>query len=205
MKRLMLLFVVACNTSSDPYSLDHAQILAVRSFPAHGAPGGQVRIDALASDDAGNVFVAIPDRLDAEGLPIERGSDGWYVTSVQGSPLAPTATVTVSIDGTAWTAQKQLAFDGEQPNPSVQAMSVDGAASQAIDVAKGAQPALDVAMAGAGTFSFAWYTSLGKLDHYRRELATFDANEQGDGTIACVVRDGAGGVAWQIVPVHIDD
>ena len=33
------LALTACTASSDPYTLDHAQNLAVRAEPAHAAPG----------------------------------------------------------------------------------------------------------------------------------------------------------------------
>jgi hypothetical protein len=82
-------------------------------------------------------------------------------------------------------------------------MKIDGSVAQAIEVAKGEKPAHDAAMAGDGSFEFAWYTSIGKLEHYRSTTATFDANEQGDGAVVVVVRDGQGGVAWQIVPASI--
>lgn len=206
MKRRFLatltLTLAACTDSSDPYSLNQAQILAVRSEPAHAVPGGSVRIDVLASDEAGNVFVTVPDHVDAGGLPVTRGGDGWYVQG-PAMPAAPTADVALTVDGTLLRATKQLLFRDDRPNPSVTTMQVDGSASQAIDVARGARPALGVAASGDGMFMYAWYTSIGKLEHYRSANATFDANEQGDGAVAVVVRDDQGGVAWQIVPASV--
>jgi len=193
----------ACNTSDDPFSLDHAQVLAVRAEPAHAKPGERVRVDLLAGDTAGDVFVAIPDSLDAGGLPATRGDDGWYVQSPAGGPLAPTANVAITIDGEVLRATKQLVFADERENPTIATMQVDGSATQAIDVARGTKPVLDVAAVGDGTLAYAWYTSLGKLEHYRRENATFDADESGEGTVVAVVRDDAGGVVWQLVPAHV--
>jgi hypothetical protein len=205
MKRIVFFVITlaaACNTSSDPYSLNQAQILAVRSEPAHAAPGASVRIDVLASDEAGNVFVTVPDHVDAGGLPVMRGSDGWYVQG-PAMPAAPTANVELTVDGQVLPATKQLLFQDDRPNPSVTTMQVDGSASEAIAVAKNAKTTLGVAASGDGTFAYAWYTSLGKLEHYRSANATFDANEQGDGAVAVVVRDDQGGVAWQIVPASV--
>src|SRR5438477_8238881 len=120
--------VAACNTSTDPFMLDHTQILAVRSEPAHAPPGSSVRVDLLAGDEAGNVFIAIPDSLDAGGLPVQRASDGWYVQGPAGMPSAPTANVAITIDGQLLRATKQLDFADDRPNPSIDDMQVDGGA-----------------------------------------------------------------------------
>ena len=49
----------------------------------------------------------------------------------------------------------------------------------------------------------AWYASIGTLARYRGAEAMLDADETGDGTMVVIVRDHAGGVAWQAVPVQI--
>ena len=208
MKRIILAITVttaACNTASEPFLLDHAQILAVRSEPAHVAAGGTVRIDALVGNDAGDIQVAVPDQVIVEGFAAERGADGWYVQSSPMLPAAPTATVAVTIDGVEWRATKQLDFGDDHANPTMAAMQVDGVATQTIATAKGAAPALDVLAGGAdpGTLTYAWYTSIGTLEHYRSAEATLDAGEPGAGTVVVVVRDDAGGVAWQTIPVEI--
>jgi hypothetical protein len=200
---ITLVVAAACNTSTDPYLLDHSEILAVRSEPAHAPPGSSVRIDVLVADEAGNAFVAAPDSLDAGGLIVQHQGDGWYVQSPAGMPSAPTANVAIEVDGQLLRATKQLVFADERPNPSIDTMQVDGSATQAIACAPGTKPALDVAVTGDGTYTYAWYTSLGKLEHYRSEAATFDANEAGDGLVAIVVRDDQGGVTWQIVPATV--
>jgi hypothetical protein len=208
MKTDLLLFagaiaVAACNTSTDPFALDHAQILAVRSEPAHAAPGSSVRIDVLAGDEAGDVFVAVPDGVDAGGLPAQRKADGWYVTAPAGAQSAPVANVTLAVDGVELGATKQLLFADDRPNPMIDNMQVDGSAVEAIAASKGTKPALDTAVAGDGTYTFAWYTSIGKLEHYRREQATLDANELGEGLVVVVVRDDQGGVTWQMLPANV--
>ncbi len=196
MKRFVILAAVAaCNSSSDPFLLDHAQILAVRAEPAHAPPGTSVRVDVLAGDDAGDVFDAVPDALDAGALPVERRADGWYVTSP--APLAPTITVIVTIDGQPWQATKQLVFADRADNPSVAEMPP-------VDATRGTKPQLDAAGAGADPLSYAWYTSLGTLEHYRQPDAILDADKPGDGIVCVVVRDAQGGVAWQMVPAHVE-
>ncbi|HEX7701676.1 MAG TPA: hypothetical protein VF403_13155 [Kofleriaceae bacterium] len=202
----ILLFAIACaactTNNADTFTLDHARILAVRSEPAHAPIGGTVRIDVLAGNDAGDVYVAVPDAIDIGTLAAQRESDGWYVTG-PGVQLAPAATVTIAIDGVAFSATKELVFGDSADNPMIGDMQVDGSAIQAIDIAQNTKPALDATTAGAEPLSFAWYTSLGTLEHYREPEATFDADQAGDGTIAVVVRDAQGGVAWQIVPASV--
>jgi hypothetical protein len=203
----IVLFAIACaactTNNADTFTLDHARILAVRSEPAHVPIGGTVRIDVLAGNDAGDVYVAVPDAIDIGTLAAQRESDGWYVTGPDGVQLAPTATVTIAIDGELKVSTKELVFGDSADNPMIGDMQVDGSAIQTIDIAQDTKPALDAITAGVEPLSFAWYTSLGTLEHFRDPEATFDADQAGDGTIAVVVRDAQGGVAWQIVPASV--
>ena len=198
MKTLALAVIAlgACNSSDDPFELDHARVLAVRSEPAHALPGTAACIDALVADDAGTVAIATPDSIDAGGLPVV----GGCVQSP--APLAPIATVVVTVGGQQLAATKQLVFGDDHANPSIGAMLLDGAATTEIDVASGDSAMLDVP-GDDGTRTYAWYTSIGTLVHYRSETATLDAGDPGDGTIVLVVRDDVGGVAWQLVPAHV--
>jgi hypothetical protein len=197
--------IAACNAPSDPALLDHAQILAVRSEPAHVAPGGAVRIDALIGTADGAVAVVVPDRVSVPGFAVEARGDGWYVQSSAALPGAPVAAITVTIDGSAWQATKQLDFQDDRANPATPALQVDGVAAPTVAVPRTARPALDapVSEADPEPLDYAWYTSIGTLEHYRSAEATLDADETGDGTMVVIARDRAGGVAWQVVAVQI--
>src|SRR5688572_23025004 len=98
--------LVACAESAEA-RLDHAQVLAVRAEPASVAPGQRARIDILAGDDAGNVYITAPDELTATGmqgpLAVERTDDGWYVTASD-APGRATLHVSLAIDGITWPA-----------------------------------------------------------------------------------------------------
>jgi hypothetical protein len=196
MKRLVILFVVACNSSDDPFELDHARVLAVRAEPAHVMPGTPTCLDVLAADDSGRVVVATPDSIDAGGLPVTGACVEAPVVA------APVASVVVTIGDQQFAATKQLVFGDDHANPSVAAMQVDGAETAEIDVAAGDSAMLDVP-GDDGARSYAWYTSIGTLAHYRSDAATLDAGDPGDGTVVLVVRDDVGGVAWQLVPAHV--
>jgi hypothetical protein len=196
--------LAACTTPNDPALLDHAQILAVRAEPAHVVAGGSVRIDALIGTTTGEVAVVVPDEVAVAGMAAERRSDGWYITSPGDAPSAPLAAIAVAIDGSMWRATKQLVFDDDRANPAIAAMQVDGVAASTIEVVSGTEPTLGASADGdPASLDYAWYTSIGTLDHYRSPAATLTADEPGLGTVVVIVRDRAGGVAWQTIAVDV--
>lgn len=202
MKLISIVIVVgACTTPTDSFVLDHTEVLAVRAEPAHVAPGGTVRIDALVATEAGDVAITVPEVIETNGLAAERRADGWYVTGPD-APLAQTIAVTAQVDGVMLVAQKELLFGDVADNPAIAALHVDGDLRTTIEVAVGAQPTLDVGAIGVEPLTFAWYASVGSLEHFRRHDATFVADMPGDGIVCVVVRDAQGGVAWQTVPTH---
>lgn len=203
MKRFVLLVsLAACTEAAEPARLDHAQILAVRATPAHVAPGGSAKIDLLAANAAGDVFEANADTLAAGELAVARAADGWYVTAGATPGLAPLA-VALTIDGVSWRATKQLVIGAPADNPQVATMQVDGADTVELSAAVGTTPTLAVQASG-GDLGYAWYSSVGDLEHYRTPEAVLDADAPADGTIVVVVRDAAGGVTWQLLPAHVE-
>lgn len=198
----LLLATVACTETSEPALLDHAQILAVRTTPAHVAPGGRARIDMLAGDTAGNVFEAQPETVTAQGLAVEHAADGWYVTA--GAPGIAPIEVALAIDGEVWRAQKQLVVAQPADNPRVATMHVDGTASTELVARVGAKPELAAIGEGTEPLGYAWYSSVGDLEHYRKPEATLDAAAPARGTIVVVVRDGVGGVDWHVLPARVE-
>jgi hypothetical protein len=208
MKRTLLLAVLAaCDATPELARLDHAQILAVRTEPAAVAPGQRARIDVLAGDDAGAVFETAPDRVTASSrtsgpLAVERAADGWYVTAGDAPEIA-TIEIVLAIDGIAWRATKSLVVNAPAANPRIATMQIDGADRDELVVAAGTKPALTVVGEGAGPLTYAWYSSVGDLEQYRQPTAILDAAEPADGHVVVVVRDGAGGVSWQLVPATV--
>ena len=204
MKRLLVVVALAaCTEAAEPARLDHAQILAVRATPAHVAAGGRARIDLLAGDATGAIFEAAPDVVVADGLAVERAPDGWYVTAGAAPGIAPLA-VSLAIDGETWRATKQLVIGPPADNPQVAAMQVDGAATDALVAAVGTTPTLAAAAIGGEPLTYAWYSSVGDLEHYRTAEAVLDAAEPAEGTVVVVVRDSVGGVTWQPLPARIE-
>jgi hypothetical protein len=215
MKRTILLLPLSLSLSlsagacaeSEEARLDHAQILAVRTEPAHVAPGGVARIDILAGDDSGAVFVTSPDELTASGatgpLQVERTPDGWFVTAGPAPEIA-TLDVTVAIDGVAWRARKALVVNEPADNPRVVAMQIDGSPSDELVAPVGTKPQLTAIGAGQEPLTYAWYSSVGDLSRYRQPDAVLDATETAEGKILLVVRDGAGGVGWHLLPARVE-
>ncbi len=204
---LSLAIAAAACAEAAEARLDHAQILAVRAEPAHVAPGGVARIDVLAGDDRGAVFEASPDELVATGaagpLAVERTPDGWFVTA---GPVPGVATleVTVAIDGVAWRAKKALVVNEPADNPRVVAMQVDGSPSDELVAAVGTKPELTAIGAGREPLTYAWYSSVGDLSRYRQPSAVLDAAGAAEGAVLLVVRDGAGGVGWHLLPARVE-
>jgi len=198
-----ILFTTACADTSELAALDRAQILAVRTEPANVAPGERARIDVLASDATGAVFEASPDTVTAGALAVERTPDGWYVTAGS-SPAHPTITVTLALDGSELAAEKALVVGETVANPRIAAMQIDGTAGAALVAPAGTRPSLAVTSEGREPMRYAWYSSVGDLEYYRQPTAILDAATPATGTIVIVVRDGAGGVDWQLLPATIE-
>lgn len=68
----------------------------------------------------------------------------------------------------------------------------------------GTKPELTAVGAGREPLTYAWYSSVGDLTGYRQPSAVLDAAEAAEGAILLVVRDGAGGVGWHLLPARVD-
>ena len=200
-----LISLAAC-AEAEEARLDHAQILAVRAEPANVAPGERARIDILAGDEAGNVYEAEPETLVAFGergpLAVDHTTDGWFVTA-GGEPDTAELVVTLTIDGLEWPAVKKLKIHQRVENP-IAAMAINGAPATEMVVAAGSKPELTATPSGMGPFTFAWYSSVGDLELYRQETAILDAATPSEGHLVLVVRDGFGGVSWQLLPARVE-
>ena len=204
MKRIVFfLALAACDAAPELARLDHSQILAVRAEPPAVAPGQRAKIELLAGDDAGNVYEADPDTLDAGPLAVERTADGWYVTA-GATPEIATLEVSLAIDGVQWRATKSLVVNAPAENPKINSMQIDGAASAELVAAAGTKPSLTVVGEGKEPFKYAWYSSVGDLEKYRQPTAILDAAEPAEGHVVIVVRDAAGGVSWQMLPARVE-
>ena len=201
MSRMLLVLAAGCGISDDSFTLDHARILAVRAEPAHILAGETARIDVLAGDASGAVFETDPDSVTAGPIPVQHTGEGWFITAPPGAPLA-TIEITLAIDGVDWPADKQIVLGDHADNPAVTTMQVDGAASASLATAAGDKPEL-TAVSDAADVTYAWYSSVGKLEHSRSAKAVLDATAAATGMIVLVVRDSQGGVGWATLPATV--
>ncbi len=207
MKTITVLFLsLAACAEAEEARLDRAQILAVRSEPAHVAPGEKARIDILAGDESGAVYETDPETLVAIGdqgpLAVEDTPDGWFVTA-GATPDIANLVVTLTIDGLEWPATKVLVINEHAENPGV-AMAIDGAQATEMIAQVGTKPELTAVPSGREPFTFAWYSSVGDLELYRQPTAVLDAATRTEGTLLLVVRDNVGGVNWQVLPARVE-
>jgi len=202
----ILAILTACGATGDSARLDHAQLLAVRADPPHALPGERVAIDVLAANDAGDVFEALPDHVTAGALPVDHTDAGWFVTAppAEANVAGATLAVDLAIDGDSKQATKQIVFGDSAANPAVAMMSVDGSDSTSLVAAIGDRPALSASASGIDPLSYAWYSSVGDLEHSRKPDAILDADAAATGTIVLVVRDAQGGVGWELLPAQVE-
>jgi hypothetical protein len=203
--------LTGCTVSNDDFLLDHAQILAVRADPPTIPPGGRARIDVLAGDTAGAVYVADPDVVtigDGSGsagsasVAVTHEPDGWYVTAPELAGATGSAVVVelplfvvLTVDGDPLPATKDVAIGAPATNPTVESIDVDGATTTALTAAVGTKPTLTATTVETG-LTYAWYTSVGTLSLALQPTATLDATTAATGLVLVVVRDDAGGVGW---------
>jgi hypothetical protein len=189
---------------AEPYQLDHARILAVRTEPAQLGPGARATLDALFTDStatprlatADELTVALPPELDRpelrallsttpEGVRLQAPDAGTLaqlraaLAVPEGELLRLPLTVRVrSADGVLH-AQKLVAFGATLANPPPPTVAVDGAT-----VAPGAEAVLSASRetslevtTGDELSAVRWFSSTGALRRYTQPTAWFSADD----------------------------
>jgi hypothetical protein len=208
----ILILVSGCTDFDLPSALTREQIVAVRSTPASLAPGGRARLDALIAGPDGVVEDAeltwsITEPSD--GASIEVDDEGTWLQvadDIAPGPVGITLAVTAP-SGTETTALKQVDVGEPRDNPGPMGLMADGQsiADDELRVPVQAAIPLSAQVEGADDAQFSWYATVGEIELYRRnptELVAPEAPEQG--WLITVVRDGEGGVNWQIVSLVVE-
>ncbi|MBL8622850.1 MAG: hypothetical protein JNK64_16155 [Myxococcales bacterium] len=220
-----VMLAVGCADVTEPYELDHARVIAVRTEPATLAPGeaGTVAVLVTGGDGprvvpADGLAVTVPAPL-APYVAVTRGPDGWTVVAPTAAQLAglraalgvpatePAAvplTITTTVDGVALVAHKWTVVDATAPNPTIAGVALDGVVAPVLRAAAGSTPRLSVTHDAGPAAVVRWLSSVGELAQYQSADATLDAAAPARGAIVVVVRDARGGVAWQIVPAEVE-
>ena len=211
----------ACVTEPDPeWQLDHDRIVAVRATPPHVPSGQAARLDALVAHKgaptdleeptaAGPAFAA-----DALAGAVQVVDGHWQViapdaaalasarTQLQLAPDAPVPLDVVMQFPGALDAKKTVWLGDARDNPaSVGTVMVGGQpAGTAITMALGIDVSLAVDVPAEDQVM--WLTSVGTMhdDNERAAFVHVDPKDRDAGELVLVVRDGEGGVVWQVWP-----
>jgi hypothetical protein len=202
LRYVLLLFLVGCIDQIDArWQLDHDHVVAVRATPPQIRDGEGTDIDALVAhvgapvsiDDPLSAEVASqPDpTLYADGpIPVEVMLT--FARSTNRASLDP-----LHVRKTVWIGEPR-------DNPAMPPVMFDGApAGDEIVVPIGRDVYLSV---DAGDMRVNWLTNVGTLfqdDEPTAFVRVTDADRH-DGQLVAVVRDSAGGVAWQVWPMRAE-
>jgi hypothetical protein len=107
--------------------------------------------------------------------------------------------VTVQVKGPLY-AEKRVLLGATAANPAMPAVMIDGVAAPGA-ITLGPHRAVPLLMQAQDV---RWLTSCGELTDDREAAATLATGDACSGELVAVVRDGAGGVVWQVWPLTID-
>jgi len=214
MKRALLLVFAACGETSalEPWQLDHDRVVVVRSEPPHIAPGEIAIIDALVAHAGGPTTVESPRNAAAVSAPgdlftaVHFYIDHWQVEGPDETQLAAARDalglpagapvpldVTLELPGRLY-AIKTVWLGDSVANPAPLGFS------HGPELAVGQDYPLSYDPPQGG--SVRWLTSCGELRDDTKPRATHVVEDACDGELVLVARDAAGGVAWQVLPIH---
>ncbi len=221
----LVMLALGCADVTEPYELEHARVIAVRTEPAALAPGEPGTVAVLVTGVDGprvappdGVAVTVPAELTAY-VAVTRGPDGWTVVAPTAAqlaglraalgvpavdPVAVPLTVTTTVDGVTLVAHKWTVVDATAANPTIAEVALDGVAAPVLRAAAGSAPRLSVTHDAGPAAVVRWLSSVGELAQYQSAEATLDAAAPARGAIVVVVRDARGGVAWQIIPAEVE-
>ena len=216
MKRALLLIICACSESAtlEPWQLDHERVVAVRLTPPHVAPGEIGLFDALLAHAGGPTTVEPVYSASAASAPgdlytaVHFYIDHWQIDGpdearleVARSELGLPADarvpieVTVEVAGPLY-ANKTVWLGDSRANPPAPPVTHGPA------LASGTEYSLAFDPPAGG--SVRWLTSCGTLRDDSEPRATHIVDEPCEGELVIVVRDDAGGVAWQVLPIRAE-
>jgi hypothetical protein len=206
-----------------PWQLDHDRIVAVRATPPGIASGEQSTIDALAAYEGALTAVVEPEAVQVVApmgaedlLTLDDGT--WVVTAPDAARLAELrAAYDLPADAPV-PLQLGLLFDGDlaalkvvnlgahADNPTLGAVMIDGG-EPPDEVVIALEQDVMLQVDAAETDDVNWLTSVGTMRDFdlpRARITLEPDNPLDEGELALVVRDGRGGVAWQVWPIRVE-
>jgi hypothetical protein len=224
MRRAAVLAVLAgCSADVDPdWQLSHDRVIAVRAAPPRLASGEVAAIDALLGHQGQPPDGVDPDTAEVVSPASLAGALGrqaahWTVTAPGGDQLAAARSelgldagapvplrLRVGFTRLGQTALKVVWLGQHTDNPVVDPVTIggmDGLAQVQLTVPAGVDVPLAVNF--DATYNINWLTSCGTMHDF--DLATahlrVEPEDPHAGTLAIVVRDTLGGVAWHLWPI----
>ena len=211
----LLLSCAACLETpgtEPPWRLDGDRVLAVRVTPPRLLPGEVGLLDVLVARAGGTTAVETPTGATAAFAPgdlytaVHFNVDRWQVDGPDeprldvaraelGLPPGAPVPLEVRLQVAGPLFAKKVVWLGDtRENPT---------ASFALG------PALRVGLdyplvADEPATSVRWYASCGRIEDHERAATRLHIEAPCTGEVAVVIRDEAGGVAWQTLPVRAD-
>lgn len=213
----LALALAACVPDSDPpWLLDHDRIVAVRAEPPAILPGEVSRLDVLVAHHGGPTTVEQPLAASAPDqtlyTAVHFNLDHWQVDGPDEAQLAAARTelglpdgaavpldITLHVTGPLY-AEKRVLLGTTAQNPLLPGVSIDGAAAGATLAISAHHTATLLIEAQ----DVRWLTSCGELRDDHEARATLVTGETCTGELVVVVRDGNGGVVWQVWPLTVN-
>ena len=181
--------------------------MAVRSTPAAVASGGRARLDALVAGPDGILDAELAWSLSTPGgAAIEVDEDGTWLTVGDVEVGSVEVALAATTESAELHARKSVAIGADADNPGPMGIEADGQRidADALQVAPGAVVALRAGAAGVEEADVSWFATVGEIELYRRNPTELTAPEDpSSGWLIAVVRDGSGGVTWQVVSLVV--
>ena len=219
MKRAAILVLLAACTSDvdPPWQLDHDRIIAVRATPPHIPAGATSKLDLFVGHKGAPTNVQPPDAATVVSpMSLTDALSGTTVTAPSEDRLAAARTelglmpgapvplqIGVGVAAGQLAATKTVWLGDAADNPTLDGVTVG-------DVAPGASivvpPLTDVHLfvdADDSVETVNWLTSCGSMHDFdlHKAYLRVEKDDPTTGELAVVLRDGHGGVAWQVWPI----
>lgn len=229
MRSLVLVSVLAaCGGDLDqPWDLDHDRIVAIRAEPPAILSGETSKLDGLLSRKGAATSETSPLQaivVQPESLQdtLSQAPDGiWIVTAPDEARLAAArtelgleATDPVPLQlgvafGETLAGVKTVQLGATAANPTLGVMQFDGATipPPGVELVVGTLVDVPMSVEALETDDVNWLTAVGEMHDYdlpSAYLRVEEDNELPEGELAIVLRDGQGGVTWQIWPIRVE-
>jgi hypothetical protein len=214
---LALISLGACASDVDPpWQLEHDRIVAVRATPPHVPAGASSQLDAFVAHKGGATEVVPP-----QGLVVvspmalaDTAISGATVTAPDDTHLAAARTelglaadapvpLELGVAASGLAATKTLWIGDSADNPTLSGVTIAGDAPAASLVVPKLTDVRLFVDADDAVDIVNWLTSCGSMHDYDLHSAYLrvEKKDPDSGELAVVVRDGRGGVVWQVWPI----